>query len=673
MRRGARILGLASLSASLALGAALVRAQFDDEELEDVEQDDGAPLGADFGQELDAEHALREAQQGRNIRAREIAERLIARDPNDYRANFVLGFVYHYGEANFARALYYQNRAFAELVRLHGRAPEDPAVRVWHFRMLRELAWTHGDLEHYDEQLRYMAEFSDVYEPPFVAERAWPLMKLRRFDDARRAAEAGRLTGQSHQVVLALNALCAIEFEAGDEQRSYESCREAMELGGGDPTRQGAVDFTNFAEAARSVFRLDEAERVGRLAVQAQVSWYGNPHSELAELYLRQGRFAEALNSLREVPGYRERRPPHVRDADRSETRRALASFFLLVGRPDDAHRYAQKALDAPDRRAHNSRDPRQDRAIAALLHRSALRLRAERRAEAAVGAPFYERLWAWGEGLGDRWAAWLSGRVAARAIADDHRLIGTFQIGTHRAAVMPPWLVGELVDVLGAGVAREAIRRAREEDEREGSDAYYDAFDAEAALAAGDPARARELAARAIADLNPAEAVLRARVLAILAEAARRQGDARAASDAYGEAFQVDPGVFRRFGWPVPVRYDLSGGLAEDVAGYVASGARFDTEDWGLTVQIRADRARGQACLLDPGGSVLGCAEATASAEGEDADAFAARVARELFDAAFAPRVALSQADANGLDGSNRVSRDPLRTMFDHAPPPRD
>ncbi|MCA9604969.1 MAG: tetratricopeptide repeat protein, partial [Myxococcales bacterium] len=370
--RGARMVATVSLAAALGVVALSVHAQQQTE------------VGADFGAELDAEVAYSEAQNGHNIRAREIAERIVERNPDDYAGNFVLGYVFHYGEANFPRALFYENRALAELTRLHGSAPESFEVRRWHFRMLRELAWTHGDLEQYDQQLEYMNRFTELYEPAFVAERAWPLMKLRRFDDARVAAELGRQTGDPRQVEVALNALCAIEFEAGDEARSYSSCREAMDLHGADPTTQGAVDFTNFAEAARSVFRLDEAERVGRLATEAQMSWYGNPWSELAELYVREGRYAEALNALREVAPYRERRPPHVRDADRSETRRALASFFLLIGRPDESINYAEKALHAPDRRAHTSRDPLQDRAIAALLHRAALRLRAEQRGEQA-------------------------------------------------------------------------------------------------------------------------------------------------------------------------------------------------------------------------------------------------------------------------------------------------
>lgn len=296
MRRGARIVAGASLIAALGVVAVAVRAQ-------------QTEIGGDFGAELDAELALDEAQNGHHIRAREIAERILERNPNDYAGNFVLGWVHHYGEANFPRALFYENRALTELRRLHGDQPTDLEVRRWHFRMLRELAWTHGDLEQYDEQLYYMNLFSERYEPDFVAERAWPLMKQRRFDDARQAAELGRATGDPRQVEVALNALCAIEFEAGDEARSYDACREAMELHGANPETQGAVDFTNFAEAARSVFRLDEAERVGRLATEAQVSWYGNPFSELGELYLREARYAEALHALRQVSEYRQRRP----------------------------------------------------------------------------------------------------------------------------------------------------------------------------------------------------------------------------------------------------------------------------------------------------------------------------------------------------------------------------
>lgn len=624
-------------------------------------------LSDEAGLAIDEERALAEAQQGNHIKAREIADRIVEGNPRSFAGHFVLGYVHHYGEANFAKALFHQDRAHALFVEEHGAEPTPSGPWRWHARILRELIWTHGDLEHYDEQLAYMQRYSELYEPDLIAERAWPLMKLRRFDDARQAARLGQMSGDPRQEEIALNALCAIEFEAGNDGASYDACHAAMMFKGGDPSQQSAVDFTNFAEAARSVFRLDEAERVGQLATQARPSWYGNPWVELGELYVRQGRFIEALEALRQAPEYRAQRPPHVRDADRNEGRRALASFFLVIGRADDAARLAEKMRHAPDRRAHNSRDPAQDRALAALVERAALRLRAEQRYEDAIGAPLYERTWAWVQAQQDRFQAWLSGRVAAKNLADESRLVGTFMIGTHRSAVMMPWLVGELTDVLGAGVVQEAVRRARAADEREGAEAYYDAFEADAALGSGDAERAREMASRALGGLQPAEALLRARMLAIVAESSRRMGDAERATDAYGEAFQADPGIFRRLGWTVPARFEVHPS-AEDLADLVADGPRFDDEGWGLSVQVQSDRA----CFVDAGGSVLACSEVAPEAN-EPADAFRARIARSFHERVFAPRVDLSQTDANSLDGSNRVSRDPLRTMFGHEPLPRE
>ncbi|MGE3636325.1 MAG: hypothetical protein AB7P00_40860, partial [Sandaracinaceae bacterium] len=143
------------------------------------------------------------------------------------------------------------------------------------------------------------------------------------------------------------------------------------------------------------------------------------------------------------------------------------------------------------------------------------------------------------------------------------------------------------------------------------------------------------------------------------------------AAADAYGEAFQADPGIFRRMGLTVPVSYELSeDALAEDVGDLIDDSGRFADEGWGLRIALVA----AQYCLLDPGGAELACVSSASEGDGtRDEDDYAANRARAFLDAAFAPRVELSQADANGLDGSNRVSRDPLRTMFDHAPPPRD
>lgn len=653
-RRAIVITCLAAITA-----AGVVRAQ------EDVLGDVPVFLPAGMEAAPDEGAAWTEAQAGRFIKARELADGALRRDSSSYVAHFVLGFVYHYGEANAPRALFHTERALALYQAKWGREPEPLAPWRWHAKIIQELAAVHGELEHYEEQLRFMALYNESYRPHLMAEMAWPLMKLRRFDAARQAARAAQATGEPRQLEIALNALCAIEFEAGDDRASYDACRAAMELHGGSPERQSAVDFTNFAEAARSVFRLDEAERVGLLAARAQTSWYGNPHVELAELYIREGRFIEALASLREVPRYRARRPPHVQESDRNESRRALAEFFLVVGRAEDAMRITEQAVLAPDRRGHNSRDPRQDEAIAALLDRRARLMHADALMVEVLGAPFYERIWAWVSACKLRFDAWSSGRRAARALADDARLVGTFMIGTSRSAVLPPWLAGELVQVLGPGIAAEALTRARAEDRRAGASPYYDAFEAEAAHRSDDFGSARALSLRALEGLAPAETLLRARMHAIAADSARVLGDLPRAVESYDQAFQTDPGVFVRMELEVPARISTRGGTIGRATGeLIASSPRFVSEDVGLRIEIEDSVQRGQACLIGASGSILACAEEERRSAESDDD-FARRLSSSFHRAAFAPRIDLSQTDANGLDGANVVSRDPLRTLF--------
>jgi tetratricopeptide (TPR) repeat protein len=520
------------------------------------------------------------------------------------------------------------------------------------------LIQTHGDLEHYDEQLGLMYRYNELYTPQLKAELAWPLMKKREFDKARLAAEEGLATGDPYQVERAKNALCAIEFEAGHDITSYEVCAEAVQYGRSRFGSATAVDLGNFAEAARSVFRFDEAERLLMEASKSGLSWYGNPWLELGDLYMRAGRFAEALSALREVPRHRSARPAHVRDSDRNEARRSLAAFLLLMGRPDEALRITDKASVLPDRRAHNSRDPEQDRSIVALLDRQARLMLAEMTMERASAAPFHVRWWARGKALWLQFQAWMSARQAARFLDDERRLVGTFAIGTARSAVMPPWLVGELIEVLGPGVVRAAVAEVAPRDDREGAAAYYDAVLAEVALAQRDYAEAAQHAQRALEGLQPGDALLRERVRAVLA---RALSDPREAVMLYEEVLAVDPGLFRRLRWALPVEIRSSdAAIDRDLAEAVSRSPRFVEADHGLRVQV--DGAT--ICLLGRSGASWGCSEVPFE-ENETQRSYTQRVIDSFHREIFSPRVDLSRIDINSLDGSNRVTRDPLDILL--------
>jgi tetratricopeptide (TPR) repeat protein len=590
----------------------------------------------------------------RYVRAREEAEAYLAEHQSSYVAHLVLGMAQHYGEANFPKALFHETRALELFEAVEGTQPTQSQPWRWHARILVGLTRAHGDLEHYDEQLGLMVRYNELYTPQLKAELAWPLMKKREFDKARLAAEEGLATGDPYQVERAKNALCAIEFEAGDDIKSYEACAEAVDYGRSHFGSATAVDLGNFAEAARSVFRFDEAERLLMEASKSGLSWYGNPWLELADLYMRAGRLAEALAALREVPRHRASRPAHVRDSDRNEARRSLAAFLLLMGRPDEALRITGKASVLPDRRAHNSRDPEQDRSIVALLDRQARLMLAEMTVERAVAEPFYARWWARSEALWLRFQAWMSARQAARFLDDEARLVGTFAIGTARSAVMPPWLLGELIGVLGPGVVRAAVEQVAGEDAREGAVAYYDAVLAEVSLAQRDYAEAVVHADSALEGLQPGDALLRERVRAVLGKGL---SDPRQATALYEEVLATDPGLFRRLGWALPVEVRSSDATIDrDLAKAVMRSPRFESSNDGLRIEVEGARI----CLLGRTGAAWGCGEAQ-PAEDETGRSYKQRIVDAFHAEIFSPRVDLSRIDINSLDGSNRVTRNPL------------
>ena len=453
----------------------------------------------------------------------------------------------------------------------------------------------------------------------------------------------------------------AIEFESGDDMRSYEVCGDAVEYGSTHFGTATAVDLGNYAEAARSVFRFDEAERLLMEASKSGLSWYGNPWLQLADLYMRAGRFAEALSALREVPRHRTARPPHVRDSDRNEARRSLAAFLLLMGRPSEALRITDKATVLPDRRAHNSRDPQQDRSIVALLDRQARLMLAEITVERAAAKPFYSRWWARGKALSLRFEAWMSARQAARFLDDEARLVGTFAVGTARSAVMPPWLLGELIGALGPGVVRAAVEQVKQEDPREGASAYYDAVLAEVSLVQREYEEAIDHARRALDVLQPGDALLRGRVRAVLAKSL---ADPREATALYEEVLATDPGLFRRLEWALPVEVESSNAeLDRGLAKAVMRSPRFESSSNGLRIQVDG----GRICLFGRTGTAWGCSDAEIEQD-DTGGSYAQRVVDSFHEGIFSPRVDLSRIDINSLDGSNRVTRNPLDMLL--APP---
>ena len=95
---------------------------------------------------------------------------------------------------------------------------------------------------------------------------------------------------------------------------------------------------------------------------------------------------------------------------------------------------------------------------MSALLDRAARRMQVELEQEVAAMHRFpYFRLstlkaaWWWIQ-------SWVSERKVARLLSKDGRTHGIFLIGRRESAIMPPWLAGDLVEILGAGVTMKIL-----------------------------------------------------------------------------------------------------------------------------------------------------------------------------------------------------------------------
>jgi hypothetical protein len=91
------------------------------------------------------------------------------------------------------------------------------------------LPFAYGEIEQHEKKLGLLARYNELYDPDRLADRAWPLMKLRKFSEARTRRRRASTPATPRQREVAYNSLCAIEFEAGNDDKSYEACKRAMD------------------------------------------------------------------------------------------------------------------------------------------------------------------------------------------------------------------------------------------------------------------------------------------------------------------------------------------------------------------------------------------------------------------------------------------------------------
>lgn len=606
------------------------------------------------------------------LTARTKAEAILHRDPDSIVGNYVLGCVLREAEGSLARAMHYLGRAREIYEERWGVNRPSGAPWRLHQAILFEITQLAGEIEQYEYQLNVIEFYDSLYDPDLLAEHAWPLIHMRHYDEARQFARRAIATNDPWESSLGLNALCAIEGEAGTRQPQYDACLAALEgarrrssapapattgTAEAPPPQQLAVHAYNAALSALSVLHPSDAERLAKEGAARLEFTTANPWRLLASMYCDQGKAQSAIEALREMQRWRARQPANLRDQDHAETDAVLATALLVVGEIDTGLEVIERALARPDRRGLSSSNAEQALGGHALLRRALRMASTEAHLEHASGGSFFERVGARFSAIADAWQNWGDEQRVEGAVSNNHRLVETVRIYVRGGIEpVPSWLVADLIDIVGPGVVAAALDRAANEDAHfTAITPYRDALRAEVALAQGDEERAFSLARRALGNLPPDEALLTARVAAIGAEAAwslNRQSDARSL---YARAMQKDPGVIRRLGLSLPttIQNRATGEAASLAADAFARSPRFRNGERGFTINLAGNSSAGiQACLSGPDGGRLGCVEIEKQRR-ETEEHLGRRVVDEFHDRMFALRVVLSTIDMHSLDGS--------------------
>ena len=629
---------------ALALTVPGGRARAQDEEAE--------PKHVEMMGSAEEKDAWKAVEEGKFIRARNLGEALVAAHPDSFAGQFVLGVAFHRGESDLARAVRHLEMArklYKQKFPLKP-APTDPWR--WNVSTLNELAYAYQEMERFEPMLEIIDELDENYRPVQPARHVWPLVKLHRFDEARNYVQLALKTSDEQGRRYALANLCSVESESGTREATYKAClavTTAPEVKG----QPNMVELSNAAEAASGMLKFDEAEQLWIRSTKAKQASIATPYQRLASLYMAEGRVAEAVSAMRGAREQQVLSDPWLDQQKVGQLDGTLADLLMIAGEGDRAAQIAERAVVNPDRHGLWSGTPEQAWAAESIRYAAALTMRAEQEEEEAVVSGFFDSIKLRGRAAMDRIEAWRQRRHAGSMFSVEKFLIRSFTPSASGGVNLPGWLAFDVVGAIGGGVSLEAAKRARVEAAGFG-EGYLQAIEAEAWLASGDTKRAEEMADLGIKNMPQAEVMMKTRLHAIAAIAARRRGDLAAETARLSQVLAHDPSLLRRMGIEIPVTIKSDGSeVAEKAKSMVASSPRFRKGSAAFVVTLSGS---GEACLLGPSGERINCGRPQLP-DGSATDR-ARVVVRELHKTAFALNVSLTQSDLNSLDGSPATAR---------------
>jgi tetratricopeptide (TPR) repeat protein len=616
---------------------------------------------------------------GENVRARELAQAWVTAQADSPAAQFALSEVLFRVEGNLPRALFHLNVAesLMDYTSL-GRAIESGNLE-WHYLTLSQLSYTHQLIGNQDESLRYLDMISQIYGQDVESFRGWPLIKLKRYDDARASAETVLANSDNpRDRSRAWNTLCAVELADLRPNESLIACENAMgedeSLALADADAElDTVHLLNASEVSLNLLRFDEAEAyLNRASRTIDPNSVGNPWVYKLYLYMNQARFDSARDALDRMLVWRDAQSPLTNVMNRGDHFMVSAIFLMLAGYPEDAARLTQAALNQPDRTGSYTADEAQKDSVAALVNSMAHQLRYERLHEQLATESWWT---AWRlriEAQAARFHAWRSGRLAASLFADQETLQNRMRPYAPLDVHIPEWIETELIKLMGAGVMQNLLNNAAAQGAFALNQGYFHSYQTEIAAVRGQHDLLRSSAEDALRLLPSHEVMLRARVSARLAEllwnTASNNEQRAQALEHYVYALRHDPSLFRRLGSAIPVNFYAppagtdSETFVSELRTYLGRSPRLIAHNQGLPLELLADGSQ-TLCLRDAGADALSCIQLAPAAVSEQGPSLAQalqsdaqRLVQQFHEGTFSLAYDLSRTERLALLGNSVI-----------------
>ncbi|MBL8916843.1 MAG: hypothetical protein JNM17_39435 [Archangium sp.] len=584
---------------------------------------------------------LNDVDQQHFIKARDKAEKVLAANPKSFVGAWSMARIHHDEEGNHPRALAWVRKAQKILA---------DADKEWAIKTLLEEHFILAEMNRNEEAIAVLDGFEKKWGPPPPYLRIWPLFKSGHMKEARDIATKLAASDDEGDRADGYNGLLSIAFEEHDREGTYKWSMAGVDATSG----KNCTIVRNAASAAFTRLKLDEAEQLSAKARKLK-DCIDPVDNQIASLAIVMGQFQQAVAALESSKtSYIEKRyRPHFALVRRG----VLVDLLEAVGQNTEAAKLAQELYGQQQRMGASSSSAEIERLTRTLRYAWALDGRITQLEEQmatgpagglAGGASELARLIA---------ARWEVRRGLVQLLSGDDRLLLLTRPAMGEVSDWSHWRTADLIDVVGTGVMRASLKRAREIDAKfPEATPMLDALEGEVAFKEGDWKEALRLADASLLKMQKRDALWRWRVMAYRSESLRKLGRVNDARADQQELLQRWPTAFRimRLSVPVVVSSDQTAS-GKEVASRLSRSPRFELQDkapFRVTVTGRANSKAVDACLLDDNGSQLACAQ------GDDPD----KAVEAFIGAAFSPKVSLTQSDLRSLDGS------PVRVGADKA-----